>query len=204
MKAKKLTFIEAVMLTAGAGIGTGILTIPYAINKIGIIGTLIALVIAFIASLLIYLFIADLTLKSNDSEQILGILKEHLFKGKAKKILSYIFFGILIIVLLENLIVYILCAADIITELFNIPIIVAKVIFYLLSSFVILLGIKGIGIGEKFSVSLIATVIFTLMILSTTNIQRELSFSVGEPELIVAVFGLFMFAFSAIFSVIQV
>ena len=42
MKTKKLTFIEAVMLTAGAGIGTGILTIPYAINKIGIIGTLIA------------------------------------------------------------------------------------------------------------------------------------------------------------------
>ena len=38
------------MLTAGAGIGTGILTIPYAINKIGVWGTLIALIISFVVS----------------------------------------------------------------------------------------------------------------------------------------------------------
>ena len=37
MKNKKLTFLESLALVAGAGIGTGILTIPYAINKIGMI-----------------------------------------------------------------------------------------------------------------------------------------------------------------------
>ena len=86
MKTRKLTFIESLMLTAGAGIGTGILTIPYAINKIGIWGTLIALGVSFVVSAIIYLFIADLTLKSKDSDQILGILREHLFRGKYKKI----------------------------------------------------------------------------------------------------------------------
>ena len=44
MKAKKLTFIESLMLVAGAGIGTGILTIPYAIDKIGVFGTLFSLI----------------------------------------------------------------------------------------------------------------------------------------------------------------
>ncbi|MGM9636880.1 MAG: hypothetical protein ACI3YK_02730 [Eubacteriales bacterium] len=43
MKTKRLTFTESLMLVAGAGIGTGILTIPYAINKIGVFGTVTAL-----------------------------------------------------------------------------------------------------------------------------------------------------------------
>ena len=204
MKTRKLTFIESLMLTAGAGIGTGILTIPYAINKIGIWGTLIALAVSFVVSGIIYLFIADLTLKSKDSDQILGILREHLFRGKYKNILANVFFIILVVVLLENLIVYILCATDIISELFGLSVFISKVIFYILASSVILFGIKGIGIGEKFSVSLIASVITLLMIMSLTNVQRGLRFTFGEPKLIMAVFGLFMFAFSAIFSVIQV
>ena len=60
MKTKKLTFIESLMLVAGAGIGTGILTIPYAIAQIGLLGTLTALAVAYIASAFIYLIIADL------------------------------------------------------------------------------------------------------------------------------------------------
>ena len=48
MKTKKLTFLESLALVAGAGIGTGILTIPYAISKIGMMGTLVALAVAFL------------------------------------------------------------------------------------------------------------------------------------------------------------
>lgn len=204
MKTKKLTFIESLMLVAGAGIGTGILTIPYAASKIGIFGTIIALIIAYAVSLITYFFIADLTLNSNDSTQLLGILKQHLFKGKFKKILTSLFFAIFIVILLQNLIVYILCATDIISELFNISANVSKIIFYLLASSVLIFGIKGIGIGEKVAVPLISSVILLLIFLSLFNIQNTLSFTFGEPSIITAVFGLFMFAFSAIFSVVQV
>lgn len=204
MNTRKLSFTESVMLVAGAGIGTGILTIPYAINKIGIFGTLAALIIAFCASAVLYIFIADLTMKSKNRNQILEILQEHLLRGKYKKILTNVFFAVLVLVLLENLIVYILCATNIVSTLLQIPDIAAKIGFYLLASAVMLSGIKGIGIGEKFSVGLIASVIILLMILSLINPQRSLKFTLGEPKLIVAVFGLFMFAFSAIFSVIQV
>lgn len=204
MKTKKLTFIEALMLIAGAGIGTGILTIPYAINKIGIFGAIIALAVAFVISLITYMFIADLTLNSKDSNQILGMLQEHLFKGKHKKLLTNIFFVILAVILIQNLIVYILCATDIISGLFGIPVIASKIIFYILASTVILFGIKGIGIGEKFSVILIASVIILLIGMSLFNAQNSLSFTIGEPKLVTAVYGLFMFAFSAIFSVVQV
>ena len=86
MKTKKLTFLESLATVAGAGIGTGILTLPYAINKIGISGTLIALVVAFVISLFTYYIIADLTINSKNSTQLLGILQEHVFKGKYKKL----------------------------------------------------------------------------------------------------------------------
>lgn len=204
MKTKKLTFIESLMLVAGAGIGTGILTIPYAASRIGIFGTIIAIGLAYVVSLITYLFIADLTLNSKDSTQLLGILKQHLFKGKYKKVFSSIFFGIFVIILLQNLIVYILCATDIITQLFGIPMALAKIIFYVIASTVLIFGIKGIGVGEKFAVPLISTVIFLLIILSMFNVQNSLSLTFGKPSIITAVFGLFMFAFSAIFSVVQV
>lgn len=204
MKSKKLTFIESLMLVAGAGIGTGILTIPYAINKIGVFGTLLALVMAYVASVIIYLMIAELTLNSKKSSDLIGILDEHLFRGKGKKVLNIIFFVLLVLLLLENLVVYILCASNVLHDFFGINSIVSKIVFYLLASLVILFGIKGVGVGEKFSVGLIGSVVLTLTVLSCFNIKGELKFSFGNPSVVFAVYGLFMFAFSAIFSIIQV
>lgn len=192
------------MLVAGAGLGTGILTIPYAINKIGVLGTLVALAIAYGVSLVIYLMLADLALNSKNSSQLLGILQEHLFKGRHKKLLTGVFFVILALLLLENLVVYILCASDIISDMFGIHSAVSKIAFYLLASLIIIFGIKGVGIGEKYSVTLIGAVVLTLIVLSFFNVKNEMSLGFGEPSLVFAVYGLFMFAFSAIFSVIQV
>lgn len=204
MKSKKLTFTESLMLVAGAGIGTGILTIPYAINKIGVLGTLMALALAYAVSGLMYLMIADLTLHSRKSSDLIGILDEHLFRGKGKKALNVIFFVLLVLLLLENLVVYILCAANVMQALFGIHSMISKLLFYILASVVILFGMKGIGIGEKLSVALIGGVVLLLTLLSCFNVKGSLTLSLGEPSLIFAVYGLFMFAFSAIFSIIQV
>ena len=204
MKTKKLTFIESLMLVAGAGIGTGILTIPYAIEKIGIFGTITALLVAYVVSVFIYLVIADLTKNSKKSEDLMGILDEHLFKGKAKKVLNIVFFILLTLLLIENLVVYILCASDVLVDVLGINSVLAKIIFYLLASIVVLFGVKGLGVGEKFSVILIAVVVVALSILSCFNIKTSLSFTFGKPSKVFAVYGLFMFTFSAIFSIIQV
>jgi len=204
MKNKKLTFIESVMLVAGAGIGTGILTIPYAIDKIGIFGTLAALALAYAASGAMYLIIADLTRNSKNSHDLLGILDEHLFSGKGKKPLSILFFVLLVLLLLENLVVYILCAGDMLVDLFGLGSTLSKILFYLLASLVIIFGVKGMGVGEKISVALIGCVVLTLTVLSCLDIKGSLSISFGSWDMVFAVYGLFMFAFSAIFSIIQV
>lgn len=204
MKEKKLTFLESVMLVAGAGIGTGILTIPYAIHQIGIFGTLAALVLAYGASAVMYLMIADLTRNSQKSNDLLGILDEHLFSGKGKKALNIIFLALLVLLLLENLVVYILCAGDVLVDLLGLGSAASKILFYLLASLVIVFGIKGMGVGEKISVALIGCVVLTLTALSCLDIKGSLSISFGSLDMVFAVYGLFMFAFSAIFSIIQV
>ena len=143
MKTKKLTFIESVMLVAGAGIGTGILTIPYAISKIGVFGTLVALALAYAVSAVMYLIIADLTRNSEKPEDLLAILDEHLFSGKSKKALNIIFLVLLVLLLLENLVVYILCAGNVLTDLLGINSTATQIIFYALASVVIIFGVKG-------------------------------------------------------------
>ena len=204
MKTKKLTFIESVMLVAGAGIGTGILTIPYAISKIGVFGTITALIIAYVVSAVMYLIIADLTRNSEKPEDLLAILDEHLFSGKGKKALNIAFLVLLVLLLLENLVVYILCAGNVLTDLLGINSTATQIIFYALASVVIIFGVKGMGIGEKLSMILIGSAVLVLMVLSFLNVKGALNFSFGEPSTVFAVYGLFMFAFSAIFSVIQV
>ena len=204
MKKESISNFEGMMIIAGSGMGTGILTLPYAINKIGILGTLIAFVIAYLVSLVMYLMICEMTRNSKKSKELLGILNEHLFNGKYGKILSIIFFILLILLIMQNLIVYILCGSEIITNLLSIKIITSKVVFYIIPSLVILLGIKGISNGEKISVGLIAFVITVLSILSLFNIQRGINISFGDTKKILAVYGLFMFAFSSIFSLVTV
>lgn len=204
MNTKKLTFLESVMLVAGAGIGTGILTIPYAIAKIGIWGTLVALVPAYIASAAMYLVIADLTRNSVRSDDLLGILDEHLFGEKGKKPLHMLFLVMLVLLLLENLVVYILSAGQVMADLLSIKPLFAYIIFYLLASLVVMFGVKGMGVGEKISVCLISLVVLLLGVLSLVYRKGSLSFTFGRADTVFAVYGLFMFAFSAIFSVMQV
>ncbi len=204
MKTKKLTFIESWMLVAGAGIGTGILTIPYAVHTIGVFGTLTALALAYAVSVAMYLIIADLTRNSKKSDDLIGILDEHLFNGKGKKRLKTLFFILLVLLLLENLVVYILCAGNVLVDLLGLNGILSKILFYLLASVVIVFGIKGMGVGEKISVALIGGAVLILTVLSGFHAKGSLDFSFGEPGTVFAVYGLFMFAFSAIFSIIQV
>lgn len=206
MKTKKLTFIESLMLVAGAGIGTGILTIPYAIDKIGVLGTVTALALAYAVSAVMYLIIADLTRNSEKPEDLLAILDQHLFSGsgKGKKALNLVFLILLVLLLLENLVVYILCAGNVLTDLLGLNDTVTKILFYALASIVIIFGIKGMGVGEKLSMILIGSAVLVLMILSFLNIKGSPDVSFGAPSTVFAVYGLFMFAFSAIFSIIQV
>ena len=192
------------MLIAGAGIGTGIITIPYAISRIGLIGMAVALVCAYVVSVFTYLILADLVRNSRQSEDLIAALGEHIFTGKGKNLLSTVFLILLALLLLEFLVVYTMTAGNVIADLCGISSTPAKILFYLAASAIVFFGVKGMGVGEKISVSLIGTVVAVLTVLSVFHRNGSLSLTFGSGSLVFAVYGLFMYSLSSTFAVIQV
>ena len=204
MQSKKLTFIESVMLIAGAGIGTGIISIPYAIARIGVFGTLTALAVAYVVSVFTYLMLADLVRNSKEPEDLIGALNEHVFTGKGRRVLNVVFLVLLALLLLEFLVVYTICAGNVLADLFGINGALAKILFYLAASSIVFVGVKGMGVGEKISVTLIGVVVIGLTVLSLFHRHGTIPLSFGRGSVVFAVYGLFMYSLSSTFAVIQV
>lgn len=201
---KALTTTEAVFLICGSGLGTGILAVPYFVARTGLVQTILAVVVACVISMMLHLIVADLALCSKDSTQLLGIFEEHLFRGRLKSLLSTVFFIVLAVLLLFNLTLYIVCAADIVSATFGLPMYAAKLIFYVLASLIVAFGIKPIGIGEKYSMMIIGGTILALGILSFGRMEYTLPGIVWEDSGAVALYAMCMFSFSALFAVPQV
>ena len=204
MQSKKLTFIESVMLIAGAGIGTGIISIPYAIARIGVFGTLTALAVAYVVSVFTYLMLADLVRNSKEPEDLIGSLNEHVFTGKGRRVLNVLFLVLLALLLLEFLVVYTICAGNVLADLLGINGALAKILFYLAASSIVFVGVKGMGVGEKISVTLIGAVVIGLTVLSLFHRHGTIPLSFGRGSVVFAVYGLFMYSLSSTFAVIQV
>ena len=85
MNKKNLTTWEAACIITGYGVGGGVMSMPYLAEKSGFLVSLLILLIAFAASYILHLMIADLTLKSSDGGQIISCLSCFLFRGKWKK-----------------------------------------------------------------------------------------------------------------------
>ena len=204
MPHRPLSSLEAASLVAGSGLGTGILAIPYAASKVGFMGVAFSVATAFAVSTLLHLLVADLVLHSKHAAQLIGIFREHLFSGRFGRLLTAIFFLILAVVLFLNLTIYMLVASEVISSLSGLSETSIKFLFYGFSSAIVLLGIRIIGISEKFSMVFLGIVVLYLTSLAKWNLQRDLALGFGDPLKAMALYGLCMFSFSALFSVPQV
>ena len=144
MMKKKLTFFESICVIAGNGIGSGIMAIPFLFNKTGFIPAIIIFTIAYIVSCILHLMVADMIIKAKNGNQILSIFNEFLFKGKNGKLLSTLFFVILILVLVANLSAYITGSAEIIASLTGISLIYIKFIIYIIAAYLVVFGLKEV------------------------------------------------------------
>jgi len=192
------------MLIAGSGLGTGILAIPYAAAKLGIYGMLMWLAVACTVSVLLHLLVADLAIHSADSTQLLGIFRQHLFAGPRGRLWTTLFFLVLAAVLFLNLTIYILVAADVLANLVPWSGPAVKILFYAFASLVVLLGIRVIGLGEKYAMLSMGLAVLYLSLLASRIAVRPWDFSFRDPARGVAFYALCLFSFSALFSVPQV
>ena len=200
---KQLTTWEAACIITGYGIGAGVLSMPYMAARNGLILSTLILILSLLASYVLHLMIAEIALKEGNGGQIISCLNRFLFRGKAKQVLTVIFFVLMAVILVTNLAAYISGAEEIIVGLLPIPSIAAKLLFYVVAASVVLFGLKAVGVSEKIAVTVIFALIAALAAASLLNVRNPLSLSAGSLNDALAYYGLAMFAMSAFFSVPQ-
>ncbi len=202
-KNKQLTVWEAACIITGYGIGGGVMSMPYLAERIGFVNACLVLIVAFAASYVLHLMIADLSLKTEEGGQIIACLNQFLFKGKLKKVLTFSFFGLMLAILFTNLTGYITGAEEILVSLLPISPFVAKLLFYLVAAAVVIFGLKAVGVSEKISVGVIFALIGLLAVASFFRASREVPLFTFDANGVLAYFGMAMFSLSAFFSVPQ-
>ena len=203
MKNKELTTWEAACIITGYGIGAGVLSMPYVADIVGFPASVAILVLAFLASYVLHLMIAELAIKTEDGGQIISCLSRFLFRGRFKNVLSISFFVLMALILCTNLATYIAASEEIIIALIPVSPLAAKLIFYVLAASVVFFGLKVVGISEKYAVSAIIALIAVLAAASVFAEHNPINLHTGSVNQMLAYFGLAMFAMSAFFSVPQ-
>ena len=91
MKKTELTVWESACIVTGYGVGGGIMAMPYLAQKNGLIATLLILLVAFAANVVIHFLIADISIKSGGKSQIVEVFSKYLFTGKHKNLITGVF-----------------------------------------------------------------------------------------------------------------
>ena len=198
----KLSVWQASCIITGYGIGGGVMAMPYLAERNGVVVSLIILVVAYFASLLMHMMVADLSLRAG-SGQITVVFEKFLFKGRFKNLLTIVFFAMIAVVLLTTLATYITGAGEILSAHFDIGPIWGRLIFYVAAASVVLFGLKAVGISETIAVIVIFALIGVFTIASLMNIRNPLPTASGAWNEALAFFGMAMFSFVAFFSIPQ-
>ncbi len=205
MENRNLTFLEASSIVTGYGIGGGVMAAPYLASLSGIIPTIIILFLAFGISLIFHLMTAEIMLRDGHNEQIIEMFSKYMLKGTVTKYILWFLFAVIVLSFIASLSAFIAGGGENINNLFPaIPLWAAHCIVYLIAAGVVFFGLKAIGISEKYGV---AAIFIFVIILLTATIRHGLAFKpevVGAFKYQMALFGMMMFSFFALFSVPQV
>lgn len=202
-KHSKLTFIEASCIIAGYGVGGGIMAVPFLAARNGLAITLLIIAVAYLLSVLLHLMIAEMCSGEEESIQIVELFRKYLFRGSFENILAWVFFALLLVIIFSNMAAYIVGAGEILVSLFEMPLWLAKVIFYLIAAGVVFFGLKVLGISEKYAIMAIAVIFAILAAASLGQTFQPVVLVKPLGNLTLALFGMIMFAFASFFSIPQ-
>lgn len=200
---KNKNFWQAVATLVGYTVGAGILGIPYAVAKVGLVPGLIILLLLGLAALLINLMIMEIMLRTRFRHQLVGLIEKYLGKKmKAVQFLAMIIGGY------GALTAYIIGQGEVLAAFFSQPDqrFWYSIIFLLFGVVVLFIGLKIIKIIEFWLVGLIIFVIIIISLISLPAVDLA-NFSYFDLSKIILPYGVILFAFSglgAIFSMKEI
>ena len=196
---KALTTAEGAAMIAGTGIGSGVMAIPYLVKSAGAVGGLLAFAAAFALSVFMHCLTADMVLNSGEHE-ITRIFSRLMLQGKWRRPLELLFFVLAALMLTANLSAYILGGAEVLCALLPIPTAAGKLLFFAVAILPVMLGLRAIGMGEKWLVAAIGVLLTVMTALTLTKAEGTLHLR-GSLRAALGVFSMLMFSLTALFAV---
>lgn len=199
----KLNFLEATGIIVGHGVGAGILSVPYLASHNSFRESVFILIFAYLVALVLHLIIAELSYNNNGA-QFVKCFDSELFAGKIKTVLTWTAFILLGVSVIVNVSAFLTGAAAVFAQWFGLPDFVGILVFYVLGASVVFVGMKLVGICEKYAV--IAMVIVMGVIFVATLMRGTEALPTGWRGFnnALALLGMISFSLSAVMSTPQV
>ena len=170
----------------------------------GLVGLALILPIAWAASSLVHLMLAEVLFRTGRDMQIVELMRLYVLRGRIGRWLLWTVFALLSIAFLANLAAYVSGAGEIVAELTGIHRRLAELLVYAVSAGVVFFGLKAVGIAERFGAVVLVAFVAAIGI---GAIGRPLSpplAPASSPSEWLALYGMVMYAYWTFYSVPQV
>jgi amino acid permease len=201
----RLSFSQAVSLMAGAGVGAGIMAIPYLADRTGFLELLVIVLVAYVINCLIHLMLAEVMFRTDLNLQVVELMRLHLLRGRFAPLL-WAAFVLLALAFVAILTAYLAGSSQIVTDLVGAPTMAADLIVYAVSAGVVLFGLRAVGVAERYGAVILVGVV-VLMAGGAFASGAEVSLSwlpAGGAAEALALYALVMYALYTFYTVPQV
>ncbi|MFH0831981.1 MAG: aromatic amino acid transport family protein [archaeon] len=205
----KPAFYEAVATLIGTIIGAGVLAIPYAISKAGFLTGLMILAVLAFASILVYLYVGEVVLRTKGNFQLSGYARKYLGNIGGSLMAFTMIFGIY-----GALIAYIIGVGDSLAALFSTnqinflqfsmsSNIFFSLLFFIFASLVVYRGMKMVGMSEMIMSSIVVVLLLAISVLAFPGmrISNLASFDISKVFL---PYGVILFALSGAVAIPEI
>jgi amino acid permease len=204
MQANRLTQWEATSLMVGAGVGAGIMAVPYLTERVGFIGLAFILPVAWAASSLIHLMLAEVLFRTGRDLQIVELMRLYVLRGRSGRWLLWTVFTFLSIAFLANLAAYVSGAGEILANLLGTNRRISELFVYGISAGVVFFGLRAVGIAERFGALALIGLVAAIGVGAFSLPFNALPGLSSSPAEWLALYGMVMYALWTFYSVPQV
>lgn len=199
----RLSTFETISMIVGNSIGTGIIAVPYLATKNSMLDVIWMVAIAYIVNVILHLIIAELSY-NNGGVQLVKSFEGELFTGRMKKVFSWIMFIVYGLAIMIGVSGNINGGAQIFVNWFNIPLWAAQLIYYVIAGIVVFIGMKAVGIAQKYAVAVLMFIVAVMTIGTFMHPVNALYTAPFHLNNLLALYSMVVFATSANQAVIQV
>jgi amino acid permease len=204
MKDRTLTRWEATSLMVGAGVGAGIMAVPFLAQRVGLVGLAVILPVAWAASALVHLMLAEVLFRTGRDLQIVELMRLYVLRGPVGRVILWAVFALLSVAFLANLAAYVSGAGEIVASLAGVDRRVAEFLVYLVSAGVVFFGLKAVGIAERFGALVLVVFVLAIGVGALGQPFRVPLGPTGSATQWLALYGMVMYAYWTFYSVPQV